>query len=123
MLAPTAQVHETLIAGLEQPYPAPKLRGVQAWINSPPLSLEGLKGKVILIDFWTYSCINCIRTLPELNSWYERYHDKGLVIIGVHTPNFSLKKIPEILKPPVENFHLQYPIAVDSDYGTWIEFS
>lgn len=83
----------SLINGLWFTYQAPPIQGIDAWINSPPLRLTDLHGKVVLIDFWTYSCINCLRTLPYLNDWYKRYHDKGLVIIGIHTPEFDFEKI------------------------------
>ena len=72
--------------------PSPPIEGITDWINSEPLTIDQMKGKVVLIDFWTYSCINCIRTFPYLRKWYDKYKDKGLVIIGVHTPSLSLKK-------------------------------
>src|SRR5207248_2726318 len=75
--------------------PAPEFSGISHWINSEPLTIEQLKGKVVLIDFWTYSCINCIRTLPFVTKWYENYKDKGLVIVGVHTPEFPFEKVTE----------------------------
>lgn len=111
--------------GQEQlPYiaPAPSLKGITAWINSPPLTLEQLKGKVVLIDFWTYSCINCIRTFPYLRQWNEKYKNRGLVIIGVHTPEFEFEKNEENVKKAVERFHLSYPIAMDNHYQTWQAF-
>lgn len=74
------------------------VQGIDAWINSPPLDLSDLHGKVILIDFWTYSCINCLRTLPYIKDWYSRYHEKGLVIIGIHTPEFDFEKIWNMLE-------------------------
>lgn len=119
---PPMPVHESLIAGLKQPYPAPPLREIQEWINSDPLTLASLKGKVVLIDFWTYSCINCVRTLPELINWYNRYHDKGLVIIGVHSPEFEFEKNPAHVKTAIAQYHIPYPVALDSRYGTWQSF-
>lgn len=98
---------------------APELVGIVAWINSPPLSLKQLKGKVVLIDFWTYSCINCLRTLPYLEKWDERYKDKGLVIIGVHTPEFEFEKDLANIKRAAQQLGVHYPIAVDSNYETW----
>ncbi len=74
------------------PYRAPELSGIGQWFNSPPLKLAGLKGEVVLVDFWTYSCINCIRTLPYLEAWYEAYKNNGFVIIGVHSPEFRVRK-------------------------------
>ncbi len=91
-------------------------------INSPPLSIEQLHGKVVLIDFWTYSCINCIRTLPYLKKWYDDYRKDGLVIIGVHTPEFEFEKKPENVKEAVKRFGIQYPVVLDNDYKIWNNF-
>lgn len=98
---------------------APELAGIKAWLNSEPLSVEKLKGKVILVDFWTYSCINCIRTLPYLNAWHEKYAGKGLIIIGVHTPEFEFEKDYNNVKSAVEKYGIKYPVAQDNDYATW----
>ncbi len=98
---------------------APDFKGIAAWLNSPPLHLEDLKGKVVLIDFWTYSCINCIRTLPHLTSWYNRYKDKGLVIVGVHTPEFEFEKNLTNVTHAVKQFKIIYPVALDNEYKTW----
>ncbi len=98
---------------------APELREIEGWINSPPLTIEGLKGKVILIDFWTYSCINCIRTLPYLENWYAKYKDKGFVIIGVHTPEFEFEKDKKNVERAAQQLGVKYPIALDNRYGTW----
>lgn len=100
----------------------PSLMGATEWINSPPLTNEQLHGKVVLIDFWTYSCINCIRTLPYLKAWDAKYRDKGLVIIGVHSPEFAFEKIPSNVKQAVSQFELKYPIALDSNYSIWNAF-
>lgn len=100
-------------------YAAPELQGIQEWINSDPLTLEKLKGKVVLVDFWTYSCINCIRTQPYLNAWYDRYHDQGLEIIGVHAPEFAFEKVPANVHDAVQKAGISYPVALDNDYGTW----
>ena len=100
----------------------PDLRGITAWINSDPLTLQQLKGKVVLIDFWTYTCINCIRTLPYLTSWDEKYRDKGLVIIGVHSPEFDFEKELGNVKAAVEKYNIQYPVALDNEYATWQAF-
>jgi cytochrome c biogenesis protein CcdA/thiol-disulfide isomerase/thioredoxin len=102
--------------------PAPPLKEVTAWINSPPLTLDQLKGKVVLIDFWTYSCINCIRTFPYIRRWYDTYKDKNFVIIGVHTPEFEFEKDENNVKKAVERFHLTYPIAMDNHYQIWQAF-
>ena len=101
------------------PYPAPELNGVQSWINSDGESIAKLKGKVVLIDFWTYSCINCIRTQPYLNSWYEKYKDNGLVIIGVHAPEFAFERVADNVKKAVIDAKIKYPVGLDNDYTTW----
>lgn len=100
----------------------PQLRGIEHWINSEPLTLEKLKGKVVLVDFWTYSCINCIRTQPYLNSWYDAYHDEGLEIIGVHAPEFSFEKLPDNVERAVREAEIRYPVALDNDFATWNSF-
>ena len=101
-------------------YPqAPELIPGGEWINSKPLTMASLKGKVVLIDFWTYTCINCIRTLPYLKSWNEKYKDKGLVIIGVHTPEFEFEKNIKNVQKAVSDFKITYPVMQDNDYATW----
>ncbi len=113
----------SLQGGLSQPYHAPAIGGIDAWINSQPLQLSELKGHVVLIDFWTYSCINCMRTLPYLNDWYAKYHDKGLIIIGVHTPEFDFEKNYNNVKNAVERDGIKYPVALDSMFVTWQNFN
>ncbi len=111
----------------EQEEPMPTSKGVKApkiiaggeWFNSEPLSLAELKGKVVIIDFWTYSCINCQRTLPYLRDWYSKYKDKGLVIIGVHSPEFEFEKSEKNVAQAIEDFKLEYPIVQDNDFATW----
>jgi thiol-disulfide isomerase/thioredoxin len=101
---------------------APNFKEVTGYINtndSKPLDLQDLKGKVVIVDFWTYSCINCIRTIPYLNDWYERYSYKGLTIVGVHTPEFEFEKNYNNVKPAVDKFHIKYPVLQDNDKGTW----
>lgn len=98
---------------------APELQGIAGYINTDPIKLEDFKGKVILVDFWTYTCINCIRTLPYLNSWYEKYSDDGLVIIGVHTPEFEFEKSYENVLSAVKKYNVKYPVVQDNDYKTW----
>lgn len=101
-------------------YPlAPELISGGEWFNSKPLTLAQLKGRVVLIDFWTYTCINCIRTLPYLQSWHDKYASKGLVIIGVHTPEFEFEKNADNVKKAVIDFGLKYPIMQDNNYATW----
>jgi thiol-disulfide isomerase/thioredoxin len=89
------------------------------WINSPPLQLSQLHGKVVLIDFWTYSCINCLRTLPYVEKWYQTYADKGFVVIGVNTPEFAFEHIPANVEAAVKAHGLTYPVALDNNYDTW----
>lgn len=98
---------------------APELIQGGRWFNSEPLKLSELKGKVILVDFWTYTCINCIRTFPYLKNWHEKYKDMGFVIIGVHTPEFEFEKNPDNVAQAVKDFGLEYPIMQDNDYATW----
>ena len=98
---------------------APELLGISGWINSEPFTLESQRGKVVLIDFWTYTCINCIRTLPYLRAWHDKYSDAGLVIVGVHTPEFEFEKKRENVLEAVSNFRIRYPVAQDNGYGTW----
>lgn len=98
---------------------APEFVGINQWLNSEPLTMEQLKGKVVLIDFWTYSCINCIRTLPYVTGWYEKYKDKGLVIIGVHTPEFAFEKETKNVEDALKRFNITYPVAQDNNYATW----
>jgi cytochrome c biogenesis protein CcdA/thiol-disulfide isomerase/thioredoxin len=89
------------------------------WINSKPLTISELRGKVILVDFWTYTCINCIRTLPYIKAWNEKYKDKGLVIVGVHTPEFEFEKEAKNVKKAIKDFGITYPVMQDNDYATW----
>lgn len=108
---------------VKTPINAPELIGLTNWINSDELRLEDLKGKVVIIDFWTYSCINCIRTLPYLKAWDEKYADQGLVIIGVHAPEFSFERVPENVEKAVNDFEIEYPVALDNDFLTWRTYS
>jgi cytochrome c biogenesis protein CcdA/thiol-disulfide isomerase/thioredoxin len=98
---------------------APDVHEVSAWINTKPLSLPELRGKVVLVDFWTYSCINCLRTLPYLKAWDARYRSKGLVILGVHTPEFSFEHDLGNVRSAVKRLGIRYPVALDNAYGTW----
>ena len=108
--------------GLWRPYPAPAIGGIDTWINSTPLQLSALKGHVVLVDFWTYSCINCIRTLPYLNYYNTQYRNKGLVIIGVHTPEFDFEKNPDNVRQAVKRDEIQYSVALDNQFVTWQNF-
>ncbi len=90
-----------------------------AWINSPPLSLDGLKGKVVLLDFWTYSCVNCVRTLPYLRAWYEKYKGEGLVIVGVHSPEFAFERSEANVRQAVKDLGVTWPVVQDNAFGIW----
>jgi cytochrome c biogenesis protein CcdA/thiol-disulfide isomerase/thioredoxin len=98
------------------------LGGAVTWLNSVPLSVEQLRGKVVLVDFWTYSCINCIRTIPYVRAWAEKYKDQGLVVIGVHTPEFAFEKKLDNVQQAIRNFGITYPLAIDNDYKVWRSF-
>jgi thiol-disulfide isomerase/thioredoxin len=101
---------------------APEFAQVDGYINTynnSPLTLSSLKGKVVLVDFWTYSCINCIRTIPYINDWNQKYADKGLVIVGVHSPEFEFEKNYDNVKAAVQRLGITYPVILDSDHGTW----
>ncbi|WP_426413554.1 cytochrome c biogenesis protein DipZ [Bradyrhizobium ganzhouense] len=100
----------------------PKLAGAQEWLNSPPLTFEELKGKVVLVDFWTYSCINCLRSIPYVRAWAEKYHDRGLVVIGVHAPEFAFERNVANVKNAVSTLKISYPVAIDNDYKIWRSF-
>jgi thiol-disulfide isomerase/thioredoxin len=95
---------------------------ISEYINTKPISLNDLKDKVVLVDFWTYSCINCIRTIPHLNEWYDKYSDKGLIIVGIHTPEFEFEKNSDNVKSAVQKFGIKYPVLQDNDKETWKEY-
>lgn len=100
----------------------PEFLGIDQWLNSPPLTKEALKGKVVLIDFWTYSCVNCVRTLPYLKEWHKKYKDKGFVLIGVHSPEFEFEKDVNNVKAAVQRFGIAYPVALDNRMATWAAY-
>ncbi len=101
----------------------PPLTGAVRWLNSPPLTPEALKGKVVLVDFWTYSCINCLRALPYVRAWADKYRDQGLVVIGVHAPEFAFEKDVGNVTKAVADLHVDYPVAIDNDYAIWRAFN
>lgn len=101
---------------------APNFVGISSWINSPPLTKKDLKGKVYLVDFWTYSCINCLRTLPYITKWYDTYKDQGFVVVGVHTPEFAFEKDRDNVIDATKRLGIHYPVALDNDYATWQAF-
>jgi cytochrome c biogenesis protein CcdA/thiol-disulfide isomerase/thioredoxin len=100
----------------------PSLSGATAWLNSSPLSAEGLKGKVVLVDFWTYSCINCLRAIPFVRAWAAKYKDHGLVVIGVHAPEFAFERKISNVRDAVSGLKIEYPVAIDNDYKIWRAF-
>ena len=102
---------------------APEFRDTQEWINSEPLTMESLRGKVVLIDFWTYTCVNCVRTLPFLREWHDRYSDEGLVIVGVHTPEFEFEKIYDNVVQATEDDGVVWPVVQDNNFSVWRSYS
>jgi len=105
---------------------APEFKDISNWLNTPgdrPLTLAGLRGKVVLVDFWTYSCINCIRTLPHLRAWYAAYHRDGLEVVGVHTPEFAFEHVLGNVRQATRDLHVTWPVALDNRYGTWNAYS
>jgi cytochrome c biogenesis protein CcdA/thiol-disulfide isomerase/thioredoxin len=107
---------------LQDEGPMPAIPGGVVWLNSPPLTRESLRGKVVLVDFWTYSCINCLRALPYIEAWAAKYRDSGLVVIGVHTPEFAFEKDRANVEKAVRDLKITYPVAIDSDYKIWRAF-
>jgi cytochrome c biogenesis protein CcdA/thiol-disulfide isomerase/thioredoxin len=121
---PAAAVHAQRVAGSDLPVEGtfPSLAGATGWLNSPPLSPASLKGKVVLVDFWTYSCINCLRTLPYIKAWAAKYRDHGLVVIGVHAPEFAFERDPDNVRRAVHDLGVTYPVALDSNLAIWAAF-
>jgi thiol-disulfide isomerase/thioredoxin len=128
---PSTTVSSTPMMGFLTPeqkaslYPkAPELAGIDGYLNTngQPITLASLRGKVVLVDFWTYSCINCLRTIPYLNAWYQKYKDQGLVIIGVHTPEFSFEHVTANVMQAIEQLGIQYPVVQDNELATWNAF-
>ncbi|HEY7263728.1 MAG TPA: redoxin domain-containing protein [Trebonia sp.] len=100
----------------------PSLRGATGWLNSPPLTPAGLRGKVVLVNFWTYTCINWLRQLPYVRAWAGKYAGQGLVVVGVHTPEFGFEHDDGNVRRAVRDFRVDYPVAIDSDYAVWLAF-
>ncbi|MFQ5997982.1 MAG: redoxin domain-containing protein, partial [Candidatus Bathyarchaeia archaeon] len=97
-------------------------KDIELWINSEPLTLPGLRGNVVIIDFWTLGCYNCINTLPYVKSWHEKYAQEGLVIVGVHSPEFAYERKIENVQAAVEQHRIEYPVAIDNQFSTWNTF-
>jgi thiol-disulfide isomerase/thioredoxin len=101
----------------------PGLNGAVQWLNSPPLTMQQLKGKVVLVDFWTFGCINCLNALPHVKEWAAKYGDQGLVVIGVHSPEFAYEKDPANVKDAVAKLGITFPVALDNDFAIWRQFA
>ena len=99
--------------------PAPEFPGIERWLNTPPLTLAQLRGRVVLLDFWTYSCINCLRTLPHVNRWAETYTPQGLTVVGMHTPEFSYERSTPNVEAAMRRYGVKHPVAQDNRYATW----
>ena len=119
LCAAAATSRATLADDPATPPVAPEFTGIDKWLNSRPLTLHALRGKVVLIDFWTYTCINCIHTLPYVERWHEKYKNQGLVVIGVHTPEYPFERSTDNVQTAIRRFNLGYPVAQDNDYATW----
>lgn len=117
-----AQAQQQPPSMVGQKAPFDSLAGATGWINTKPLNAKDLKGKVVLVDFWAYSCINCLRSLPYIEAWSEKYKDNGLVVIGVHTPEFGFGTKLENVQRAVRKFHVTFPVALDSEYAIWKGF-
>ncbi|WP_311968344.1 cytochrome c biogenesis protein DipZ [Pseudomonas baltica] len=117
------KVGETDLTKLPIEGDLPSLDGAVQWLNSPPLTAEGLRGKVVLIDFWTYSCINCLRTLPYITAWADKYRDQGLVVIGVHSPEFAFEQDAGNVTKAMKKLGVNYPVAIDNDFSIWRAFN
>ncbi len=117
-------VQQTMPAAVQLPVEGelPALGSATGWLNSPPLTAAGLRGKVVLIDFWTYTCINWLRTLPYVRAWAEKYKNQGLVVIGVHAPEFAFEKNVDNVRRAAKDMRVDYPIAIDSDHAIWRAF-
>ncbi len=116
--APTAMV-EPAATALPDLGAAPELRGIVGWVNSEPVMMADLRGKVVLVNFWTYGCYNCRNTLPYVTRWYDTYHDQGFVVLGIHTPEFAREHDIVNVRAAVEREGIHYPVAQDNDYATW----
>lgn len=117
-LAPLAPEQVRLLASLKSQGAAPELFN-RVWLNSPPLRLADLRGKVIVIDFWTFDCINCIHVIPSVREWYNKYKDASLVVIGVHSPEFDYEHDLHNVNDAIARLNVPYPVAIDNDFATW----
>ena len=106
-------------ASQAQPQAAPEFAGIKRWINSAPLTLERLRGKVVLVEFWTFECGNCLNVVPHVNAWHRQYAQDGLVVVGVHTPEYETEKVDANVDAAVKRLRIEYAVAQDNDYRTW----
>lgn len=120
IFAAMSAMHEpALAAPTNRTLVAPEFTGIDKWLNSDPLTMQQLRGKVVLVDFWTYTCVNCVDTLPAVKGWYQKYKDQGLVVVGVHTPEFPFEHDTGNVQKAIKHFDIQYPVAQDNGYATW----
>ncbi len=120
----TSNEHSTTIASLNPGSKAlPEFQGISQWLNSSPLSIANLKGSVVLIQFWTFACINCQRTLPYIVQWHQKYAKHGLKVIGIHTPEFAFERDVNNIKRALQHHQITYPVPLDNDYKTWNAYS
>jgi len=121
-----AKASDPISASTPAPLPIegkiPSLTGAVEWLNSPPLSVDGLRGKVVIVNFWTYSCINCLRTLPYVKAWAKKYQDQGLVVVGVHAPEFAFERDVANVRRATHDLNVDYPVAIDNNYAIWRAF-
>jgi thiol-disulfide isomerase/thioredoxin len=124
VFASAAATTGAAIAGpLKNSIPAPEFTGIEKWLNSEPLTLQQLRGKVVLVDFWTYTCINCINTLPYVKNWHQKYKDQGLTVVGVHTPEYPFERSTDNVKTAIKRFDIRFPVAQDNRYATWTAYN
>jgi cytochrome c biogenesis protein CcdA/thiol-disulfide isomerase/thioredoxin len=119
----TINLHSPAASGTHGEGELPSLSGASSWLNSAPLTPEAVRGKVVVVDFWTYSCINCLRSLPFVEAWYKKYSNHGLVVIGVHSPEFAFEKSEDNVRRAVSDLGITYPVALDNDYAIWRAFN
>jgi thiol-disulfide isomerase/thioredoxin len=119
----SAGTGDAALIPIDQRMSAAEFTGLDGWLNSPPLTVNGLRGKVVLVDFWTFSCVNCIRTIPHLQHLEQAYGSKGLVIVGVHSPEFDFEKVRANVAAAVQRFGVTWPVALDSEMNTWNAYS
>jgi thiol-disulfide isomerase/thioredoxin len=113
----------TAASAIAAPASAPEFAGIDQWLNSPPLTMQQLRGKVVLVDFWTYSCINCINVMPHVKAWHQKYKDQGLVVVGVHTPEYPFERSTDNVRTAIKRLNISYPVAQDNRYATWTAYN